>query len=162
MPTHRDVPWERDALAVHGPFPSAPGPTWRLPIATALAATLAIAVLATRDTPDAVAPSPVASMNRFAAVQLPAGGPIDDGGVAPAEGSITTLRSRFVGHTAIEISGRTTAPDGASISLQLEARGRSPIPLADVPAVAGGFHARVRLPSRIRGRSVDVRASVVS
>lgn len=131
-------------------------PTRRAPIAVAIVAVIvaviAMFMIARLDTTNVVASGAVAYGPAVGAT--PASNP------ASAAGAITMLRSRFVGRATIEIWGRTTATDGASIRLRVEPAGDSPIRLPDVPAVDGRFYAEARVPERIRSGPVNVRAGV--
>jgi len=177
VPTHRDHPWERDArrrgrnagseghpppsrevqtasLArarvrrpAYGGGAPAPRATWRAPIAVAIVAAIAIAAMA-----GLTAPEPLASLpSPSPAVGLPS---TSD----RSEGSVSDLQSRFIGRGALEVWGRTTAPDGSSIRIRVQAADAAPIAVSEVPAVAGRFYVNVSLPSALQGRSVNIAA----
>ena len=178
VPTHRDYPWEHDRRAVQErlsrgsttstggayrppvavrsrPAVRAPtwgAPTWRGPIAFAVFAVVAIVFMARLGSPDAAPP-----------VSLPAppAALLSRGSSAVVSGSITGMRTRFVGRTRLEVWGKTSAPDGSSISLRLKASDGSPITLPDAPAVAGRFYARAAIPPRLQGRAVTVSARAI-
>ena len=159
MPTPADVPLEPDL------FPACNAdvnviharPAWRVPAAAAVVAAIAFAAVARIDTSDITAPGAVA-------YGPAASHPTVTGAseaVAAGQDRVTRLQSRFAGSATIEIWGRTTANDGSVIRLRLEPPGASPVRLPDVPAVAGRFYVKAQLPARIRGRDVNVRASVI-
>ena len=144
------VPTHGDYAAVR---PGHSRPSWRVPTAAAVVAVLAIGGIE-RFTTDVIAPGSVAYGPTVGAT------PASDRAPAGGGAAITTLRSRLVGRATIEIWGRTTATDGASIRLRVEPVGDSPITLPDVPAVDGRFYAKARVPERIRGGEVNVRAGI--
>jgi hypothetical protein len=158
MPTHAEFQLDPDV------FPACNAdvnvihdrPAWRVPVAAVVVAAIAFAAVARVDTRDITAPGAVA--------YGPAASHVKSTGAsataAPGEGRVTTLQTRFVGSATIEIWGRTTATDGSAIRLRLEPVGTAPVRLPDVPAVAGRFYAKAPLPARLRGRDVNVRASV--
>lgn len=148
MPAHEDLLWIRD-----GGVRVVDRPTWRVPIVAAAIAAIAIGAVARVDPADITASGAVTYGSASAATNpAPAH--------AVSEEAVTSLRTRFAGSAAIEIWGRTSATDGAAIRLQLEPVGAAPIKLPDVPAVAGRFYAKARLPVGIRGRDVNVRAGI--
>ena len=71
---------------------------------------------------------------------------------------MSNLQSRFIGRGTLEVWGRTTAPDGSSIRIRVQAANAPPIAVSEVPAVAGRFYVNVSLPSALQGRSVDIAA----
>jgi anti-sigma-K factor RskA len=159
VPTHPDLQLEPDAFAacnvdvnvIHA------RPTWRAPTVAAVVAAIAFAAIAQVDTTDITAPGAVA----YGPAASHPGVGVATEDVAAGEGRVETLQTRFVGHATIEIWGRTTANDGSAIRLRLEPPGASPVRLPEVPAIAGRFYAKAPLPANMRGRDVNVRASVV-
>lgn len=135
-------------------------PTWTVPILVAIAATILIAVMARSDATDA----------GTARVPLPGGGSAGPGlhlarpnpppVIVASSDTVSNLKSRFLGRATIEIWGRTTAPDGSSITLRIKARGGPAASLPDAPAVRGRFYAMARVPPELQGRPVDVSAVV--
>ena len=160
MPTHAHLPLDPDAFpacnvdvnVVHT------RPTWRVPAAAVVVAVLAFAAVARIDTTDITAPGAVAYAP---AASHPTATGASELATAAGAGRVTRLQTRFAGSATIEIWGRTTAHDGSAIRLRLEPPGASPVKLPDVPAVAGRFYAKALLPASIRGRDVNVRASVI-
>jgi hypothetical protein len=138
MPTHREDPWEHDERA-----------TWRVPMLFGGAAIVAIAAMATLAPPDAAVP--LAAAPRAAAAPE-----------RPREIRVTTLRSRRVTPSVLEIWGETNAPDLATIRLRVSASRVQRVVSSEAPAVAGRFHAKAGLPPGLQGRTVTIRASVVS
>ncbi|MEY2514438.1 MAG: hypothetical protein QOJ89_1796 [bacterium] len=132
-------------------------PAWRVPAAAAVIAAIAFVAIARVDPTDITAPGAVAYGPAGSHPTMTAA----SNTAAAGEGRVTRLQTRFVGSATIEIWGRTTANDGSAIRLRLEPLGASPIRLPEVPAVAGRFYAKAQLPARIRGRDVNVRASVI-
>jgi len=178
VPTHRDHPWERDARSgrgagaqrnppssrevltaglarqrprrpAHGGGAAAPRATWKVPVVVGIVALVAISGMSRLGTPGPVAsatgPPPPS-------IALPS-----RAGIATA-GSLSNLRSRFVGRATLEVWGRTNAPDGASIRMRVAAPGAASIGVPEVPAVAGRFYAKVALPAELQGRGVNIRA----
>lgn len=88
---------------------------------------------------------------------MPTGNPTPT--VASA-GTITSLRSRYVGRAVVEIWGRTTAPEGCTIKLWIDRPGAPLVELPAAPAVNGGFHANAAVPADLQGRKLDIRAMV--
>ncbi len=183
MPTHRDVPWERDARAQRARKPPPadalastvraarhaghPAPSARDdarstrwgPVATALGVIVVLMMLASAHPTNRTATrtTPVVPVAAAPQTLAPA---LTDTAPRARSGSLSMLRSRFVNRETIEIWGRTTAPDGATIRIQITASGPVPDKLADVPATAGHFYVKVGLPSILRGRRLHIRARV--
>jgi hypothetical protein len=188
VPTHRDHPWERDARSgraggspidvppsrevqttgvararvAHG-VAATPRATWRVPITLAIVAVLAIAGMArlapadpqTRGmggAPPAGLPAANAPAGNLPTAELPARTR------ALSAGSLSKLHSRFVGRAALEVWGRTTAPDGSSVRMRVKAAGMPSTRVPEVPAVAGRFYAKVALPPALQGRRVSISA----
>ena len=139
MPTHRDHPWERDLAAVTGHRP--PRRAWRGPVAAAALVAVAVLVLVGHD--------PHARVAR--ASRAPAAAP---------SGAVKQLHTRFAGRRTLEVWGRATAPDGATVRIRVAgARGRGSM-RRPAPAAHGHFYARLRLPRVLRGRPLSVSAAV--
>jgi hypothetical protein len=136
----------------------APPATWRIPTTFAIVAVIAIAGMA-----KLAAPNPAGS----ATAPLPpvAGAPAPQAMPSQAafasSGTVSALRSRFVGRTTVEVWGRTTAPDGAAVRMRVRAAGVPSIGVPEVPAVAGRFYAKVALSPQLHGRAVHISARIV-
>ena len=126
-----------------------------VPLSAAVLATIAIAALARSDAPEA-------RTGRTAVPGVPGLSVINQNPTptVASAGAITGLNSRFVTRAALEIWGRTTAPDGCTIKLWID-RPRAPlVKLPAAPAVNGGFHAMARVPADLQGRRLEIRAMV--
>jgi hypothetical protein len=71
--------------------------------------------------------------------------------------AVRSIESRYIGQSLLEVWGRTTAPDGATIRIRAKATGKTR-QLAKAPAVEGRFYARVRVPAALQGRRIRISA----
>lgn len=69
------------------------------------------------------------------------------------------LHSRWLDPRVLEVWGRTTAPDGTTIRVNVSAGGRTHR-LTIAPAAQGRFYARGRIPRSLRHRRIAVSARI--
>ena len=145
MPTHRDHPWDQDSRARRRDAnlrgrPARPQPTWRVPLAVACVAIVALLGLKAYD----------ARALGSAGATTPR---------TSATGAVTSLHSRLSRSGRLELWGSTTAPEGASIVLSARVRAAT-IAIPSAPAVAGHFYGARRLPEWALGNRIRVSAVV--
>ena len=168
MPTHQDHPWERDARKREERRPGQAAPRKRpLERGVVVWGVLAVAGLVVvlklpARTDGADLPAPVAPATPVAVAPAPSSSAPDPAPrLAPAPaGSVTWLRSRYAGTTALEIWGTTDAADGASIEIRVATAGGEHQHVVDAPSARGHFYASARIPRAMHGRRVSVEARV--
>jgi hypothetical protein len=145
MPTHRDHPWDQDARARRREAslrgrPARPRPTWRIPIAVACVA--AVALLGLTAYGDRALETAATTTPR-----------------SNVTGAVTGLHSRLSRSGKLELWGSTTAPDGATIEMSAQSRGFV-INVHTAPAISGHFYGSTHVPGWVRGGRVTVSAVV--
>ncbi len=169
MPTHQDHPWERDARkraerragrAAPRKRPlEHPGVVWGV---VAVAA-LVVVLRSPLGTDEVDPPLPVPAIPAAPAAVVPAPSFRPDPAPAPTPrfaGSVTDVRSRFVGTAGLEIWGTTDAVDGASVEIRISTPGGDNEVALSAPSAGGHFFASAGLPPAMRGRRVSVEARI--
>jgi hypothetical protein len=145
MPTHRDHPWDQDTRARRRDAslpgrPARPQPTWRVPLAVACVAIVALLGVKSYD----------ARAVGSAGSTTPR---------ASAAGAVTSLHSRVSRSGRLELWGSTTAQDGATITVSALSDGFV-IHVHSAPAISGHFYGSAHIPRTLRGQRVSVSATV--
>jgi hypothetical protein len=167
MPTHESHPWEQDARRRRHER----GRTKRRPrryggpilfVASLAAVGFVIADRADRlEAPDAAVRPPAAEPERLADIVRPRPRTATPPPVArpTRRYRLSRLNSRWVSPEIIEVWGRTTAPDGATIRVNVSAGGRTRR-LGVAPAAHGRFYVRERVRGSMRNRRIAISARV--
>ena len=171
MPTHQDYPWERDArkweerrgggAARRTRLLERPAVVWGVLAVAGLVVVLQLPARTDQADPGAsfapVVPTapgrtvPPSSSSPYPAAPRP---------TPRSAGSVTDLRTRYVGTANLEIWGTTNAADGASVEIRVTTARGGHEHVTAAPSAGGHFYASARIPRAMRGRQVSVEARV--
>ncbi|HEX4345666.1 MAG TPA: hypothetical protein VHZ31_08900 [Solirubrobacteraceae bacterium] len=162
MPTHRDEPWHQDKRARR----PRSVPRWpRRSLLLLPAAVLALGgVVVKMDGRHAAlsvgtADGPVSMVHATPPLASPSLRVPPGADTKPDE--IIGARAAYVGVAAFEVTGQTTAPDGAIVRVKARFGTGVWSRFLDTPARGGRFHVLGEIPARVRGRSLHVAVRVV-
>jgi hypothetical protein len=124
--------------------------------AGALIGAVAIAVVTSSGKPQAAPPvsaSPVQTQSSSAAKPTAGRRPH-----SPDVGRVRSVKSRFVSQRVLEIWGRTSAPDGATVRIRIH--GATTATAVIAPTAQGRFYVREELPAALQGQRLRVDARI--